>query len=410
MKVLLLLYLSLFSYIYSSQTEEKLQQDYNPPSSVDNPSIYFKNIMYTSYIRAIPKFGQVARLPWSGDYWAHRYGGPSARYGKMDTRYKPYPISINMYHQPGDYLANKDRPDFSDYVNDYYSPAEKYDLYVGDYQFTLTRTSKYYGARYNGGGDIASWMGLCHGFSSASYMTATPNRAVTLIAADGKTKIQFLPDDIKALATTWWANVSYDNRLTGRRYSAINAASFFIILGNQVGRYRKNISVEPFADAQIWNFGFMNYKTTYYNLSTGKEGLYMEARIPRTSAPQSYALAGPSSAVYVIGVKYSITYIDEVNAKHITTGQNRKEKTSDYTMALYMDANDKIVGGVWSSRAKPSYLWGPDKIPEGPFDKYLPTFLGSSQTLRSISDYAAQSSAQYLPLRSIVYYLTNISN
>jgi hypothetical protein len=410
MRVLLLLYLSLFVYIYCNQTEERLQQDYNPPASGDNPSIFFKNIIYTSYIRALPKFGQVSRLPWSGDYLAYRYGGPSARYGDMDTRYKPYPISINMYHQPGDYLANKDRPDFSDYVNKYYSPAEKYDLYVGDYQFTLTRTAKNYGIRFNGGGDFASWMGLCHGLAPASYMTSTPNRAVTVYGADGKTKIQFLPDDIKAIATTWWGNVKFNNRLTGRRYSAVNAASFFIILGNQVGRFRKNISVEPFADAQIWNFGFMSYKTTYYNLKTGKEGLYLDCRLPRTEAPQMYALAGPAESAYVIGVKYTITYASNINAKHITTGQNREEKTSDYTMAIYMDAKDKIVGGVWSSRAKPSYLWGPDKIPEGPFDKYLPTFFGSSATLRSITEYAVQSSAQYLPLRSIVYYLTNISN
>ena len=383
--------------------------NYDPPNPVDDPDIFFENTIYTTYIRAFPKYNRVMRLPWSGDYLAHRYGGPSARYGDMDTRYKPYPISVNMYHQPGDYLANKDRPDFSDYVNKYYSPAEKYDLYVGDYEFTLTRTAKYYGRKFNGGGDFSSWMGLCHGLSPASYMVPTPINAVTVIGADGKTKIRFLPDDIKALATTWWGNVKFKNRLTGKRYFPINAASFLIIYGNQIGRFRKNICVEPYADAEIWNFGAVSYEMKYYNLNTGKEGLYTDSKIAVNQSRPDIASAASEGATNVIGVKMTISYAKDYRAKHTTPAQTMKEDKSNYSMAIYVDDKDLIKGGVWLSRAKPSYVWGPKSIPNGPYDKYLPTFAGGINRLNSITEYAKKSSAQYLPLRSIVYYLASMS-
>jgi hypothetical protein len=405
MKIFLLICVLLIIYIHSNQSNSK---QYTPPSPSDNPKIFFKNVAYTTFVRAIPTQGRVARTPWSGDYLAHRYGGASARYGAMDTRYKSYPVSINMYHQPGDYLANKGRSDFSDYVNKYYSATEKYDLYVGDYQFTLTRSAKYLGAKFNKGGDFASWMGLCHGLSPASYMVPTPNRAIRVLAADGKTVIEFLPDDVKALAATWWANIKFDNRLAGKRHSAIDAASFFLIFGNQIGRYRQNMAVEPFADAEIWNYGAIGYKAVYYNVVTGKQGAYSDSRIPKSSSG-NFSNLGSAQGVYVLGVKFTIIYANTVNLKHIKSGQTMTEKTSDYSFALYLDIKESIVGSVWTSRSKPSYVWGPDKIPEGPFDKYLPSFGGSIATLNNITKYTAQSSAQYLPLRSIVYYLARMS-
>jgi hypothetical protein len=402
MKLLLIL-LSLFAYTVTNKLT------YNPPAMSDNPRIFFKNIAFTTNIRAIPTQGRVARTPWSGDYLAHRYGGPSARYGKMDTRYKPYPVSINMYHQPADYLSNRSRRDFAEYVNMYYSAAEKYDLLVGDYQFSLTRSSKYFGTKFNKGGDFATWMGLCHGLAPASYMVPTPNKAVTVLAADGVTRITFLPDDIKALATTWWANVKYDNRFTGKRHQAIDAAAFYIIFGNQMGRYRRNMAVEPFADAEIWNYGAISYSASYYNVINNQFGSYINSRLPKMSAGQFGAIASARSA-YVVGVRLSVHYANTINMKFTSVGQNMIEKTSTYTFALYLDLQENIIGSVWTSKAKPSYVWGPDTIPTGPFDNHLPNFGGSIATLRAISSIAARSSAQYLPLRSIVYYLANMSN
>jgi len=81
---------------------------------------------------------------------------------------------------------------------------------------------------------------------------------VTLTAYDGKTKITFWPDDIKALITAWWAQAHYDtdfmgNSCTstkvtkdtttglylGKNCASNNAASWHIVFGNHVGIEKK---------------------------------------------------------------------------------------------------------------------------------------------------------------------------
>ena len=53
------------------------------------------------------------------------------------------------------------------------SPAEKYDLLVGDANYGLTKqmwnAGKGYHDRY---GSVESWMGYCHGWAPAAYAVA----------------------------------------------------------------------------------------------------------------------------------------------------------------------------------------------------------------------------------------------
>jgi hypothetical protein len=385
------------------------------PDRLNDPKLFFNHTSWTRSILALPTYNEVMTRPWSGDYWPWRYGGISARYGKMDTRNKKYVVSIGMYAQPADYLANRNRTDFSEYVNQYYSPAEKYDLYVGDYNFTLTRANKFYGRKW--GSDISSWMGMCHGLAPASYMVPIPLKAVNLTAADGHTRIQFLPDDIKALAVEFWANAKFENRLTGKRTGYMNPASFFLILTNWVGRYRLNAAFAPFHDMQIWNFGLSNYTIKYSNVITREEGIYSQSKVTLDQArsgnsfSKQLASFAPQGAAYIVGVKITVGYANFITAKHVDVAPPRQIKTYEFTLALYLDERNQIIHGVWTSRKKPSYIWGPDphKLVTGPFDKDVPVFGGSVSQLKRITETAAKSSAQLMPLRSIVYYLARIS-
>ncbi|MCW0470914.1 hypothetical protein OH492_27090 [Vibrio chagasii] len=76
------------------------------------------------------------------------------------------------------YYQGKDRDDLS--------PAEKYDLLVGDENFTLTQRSCQVGR------DIMSlvshverWMGLCHGWAPTAYMLPRPKQSLIVPDADG---------------------------------------------------------------------------------------------------------------------------------------------------------------------------------------------------------------------------------
>jgi hypothetical protein len=384
------------------------------PGSLDDPKRFFNKTQWTRYIRALPTYNEVMIKPFSGDYWPWRYGGISARYGKMDTRNKRYITSISMYSQPGDYLANRNRTDWSDYVNRYYSAAEKYDLLMGDYKFTLTRAHKNYGSSL-GRSDISSWMGMCHGLAPASYMVPTPYRAVNITAPDG-TRIQFLPDDIKALGTAYWAFAKFNNRMTGRRTGFMNPASFFLIMTNWIGRYRLNAAFAPFHDMQIWNMGLSNYTVKYYNIMTRDEDKpYSESKVTLEQArggnnfARSLAGIAPSGTAYIVGAKFTVGYVNFQTAKHVDVAPPREIKTIQFTLALFLDEKEQIFYGAWTSRKRPSYIWGPDpRIPVlGPFDNEAPRFVGQASS--RFTEFAEKQSAKLMPLRSVTYHLARVS-
>jgi hypothetical protein len=420
---MMLFYLLLFSSLISLYVSRKKaimkkansQIDFNP-SQFDNPATFFRSgLQYTRNILDLPVSNKVITEAWSGDYWAWRFGGISARYGKMDTRWRKYNVSISLYSQPEDYLNNKNRTDFAEYVNKFYSPAEKYDLLVGDYNFTLTRANKEYGKSL--GRDVPSWPGMCHGLAPASYMVPTPSRDVNLTAADGKTVLLFLPDDIKALATQYWAQIKYPNRMIGQRIGYINPASFFILLTNYIGRYKLNASFAPYRDSEIWNFALSGYDAKYLNLITNKEGNYNKTRLTLNEAKfggnftTSLAKSAPKTTNYIVGVNLKVEYIDFITARHVNASPPRRVRSYDFSLALFLDKRNQIISGVWTSRKKPSYVWGPDpqKTYKGPYDDRVPTFKGTVEELNRISKIAIKSSEKLLPLKSIVYYLANKS-
>ena len=380
----------------------------------DNPA-RFLGPRYVSNINNLPDNGNTRVKPFSGDYWAWRYGGPSARYNLMDTRWKPFPVSIKMYSQPSEHNTYKNNANYSQRVNSYYSPTEKYDLLVGDETFSLTRAIKNYGLRLGGGRDFASWMGICHGLAPASYMFPEPIRPVELIAADKKTKIKFFVDDIKALGTLFWAFAKFPSRVVGRRNGPVNPASFFIILANYIGLQNKNMNFEPFADNEIWNYAVSGYTSSLYNVVTGSSGSYSQTAVTVAQAKSaSSALARQAAAnsrsgvTHIVGVKIAVKYIGDVTAR--PNPMPRKESSNSYNFVLLLRPNGTIVDGYWISSRKPSYVWGPAKDVNGPYDRFVArTFNGSANQLSSFTHYARLSSRVYMPLRPILNYLFRAS-
>ena len=138
---------------------------------------------------------QLAEHPWSDTVW------PIAK-GIVAWRFED-PAFPSSY----DWKENADYVTSHSCSVDQLSPAEKYDLLVGDTTQSLTHAMLKTGQTYyEESGSVASWMGICHGWSPASYMVPRPAKAVEFLAADGRTKIRFVPSDIKALTSLLWAN------------------------------------------------------------------------------------------------------------------------------------------------------------------------------------------------------------
>ena len=149
----------------------------------DPADLFLESRVKTASGLATPIFtkGNLSFEPWSGDYWPTHRMGIAVRYADRSyprsNEWKPYnEFFLNLFRTP------YDSPERFDDL----SPAEKYDILVGDEDRSLTRWSVEEAAKYVKDGEIETWMGLCHGWAPASYMTPIPLKPVSYTMASGK--------------------------------------------------------------------------------------------------------------------------------------------------------------------------------------------------------------------------------
>jgi len=413
-----------------------------PFSGVDDPYYFFSNRSFITDIRQLPQTAKTSVVPWSSTYWATKYGGVSVRFpgnsmnttGYINTNtgtfayYYNWYRSVNMYHQPSEYNRYSSSSSFPSYVDSWYSPSEKYDLAMGDPYFTLTNYVKKEGAQWVKNGDVPKWYGICHGWVLAAYIFPTPTKPVTITGATGVT-IRFLPDDIKALASQYWANVSYTTRWIGARCDfahtdanwsrssgcrSLNPGSFLITIGNWIGLQGKVAVLDPKADAEIWNQPMRAYSLRYYNVITNS--FYSNANDAKVSLNQLYycntsrcriILNNNSGAAYIVGAFIQVTYINETNPIHALYTQPNSSQTDNFDSSISLDSNMNIIGGDWNTNAYPNFVWRADEsLPvTGVSDASTPYFDGSSDTLRSFTNYAQTGSQKGQVLKSFISWL-----
>jgi hypothetical protein len=159
---------------------------------------------------------EVLVQPWSGDYWAYSSGLIAARYQNEQ-------FNLNF-----DWLARyqfvKENPatkiiaaEGQDGV-DFLSPAEKYDLLIGNSNSEFAMTMWKQGQSfYDAHGEVEDWMGICHGWAPASIAEQRPAKSIVLSSQDRKWKIHLLPSEIKGLVSYSWATNSYPMLALGSR-------------------------------------------------------------------------------------------------------------------------------------------------------------------------------------------------
>jgi hypothetical protein len=406
----------------------------------DDPVYFFGNRTYTTNIYKIPQSGQVAQTPWSSTYWATRHGGISVRYvgGRMNTAGSlNWRQSINRYRQPAEFRANYRYPNFSGQVNGWYSPSEKYDMVMGDTAFSLTNYVKNEGYQWARNGDIPSWYGICHGWAAAAYEFRRPYKPVTLVGATGVT-VRFLPDDIKALASQYWANVKYTTRWIGNRCNSkqntsrwsydsscrsLNPGSFVVSIGNWMGLLGKSCVIDPKADPEIWNQPVKAYSLRYYNIVTG--AFYSSAKAAMVSRDRlrycgtqwcRNVYNTSSNAVNVVGAFIRVTYTVETNPVYSTTTRPDSLKTENFDSAIELDQNGNIIGGEWRYNVYPNFMWTPDielpveGVSDDACDSAVPVFGGSAGDLIKMTSLAQTGSKRGQVLRSFINWLVDKSS
>ena len=310
-------------------------------SGVSSPLLMGKN--YELKFGQLPLKGKVNQPQhfWSGDYWAMVKGNINYRWNSTEDYELAAPSNSSQLQQ----MSSADKARLS--------PSEKFDLFNGRYDYPLKAEVKKITSY-----DAKSWEGICHGWAPASMNHNEPKPKI-VTTPDG-IKLYFGSADIKAILSFYYAfpyQVA-DTHQVGRRCDHhrfrnrdadckqdLNAGAFHIILTNRIALENQGFLADMNRFIQVWNHPILSYSSEVLDSSSGAE---------RNSAP---------GTVRTVSVSTSVTYADEsINSWNTligTSDQKFETKTMSYTLDL--DANGAIIGGEWTSKNRPDFLWIKEK-------------------------------------------------
>ena len=342
-----------------------------------------KPIRFEIKFNNLPLQGVLPTIPWSGDYWPTYKGGISYRWNDYSSD------DWNEYQRFGyDYVSKESLLAMSQDELAALSPAEKYDIYLGNYDFPLV---KYERKRtqilrtvpglpdYDSDFEIPTWEGLCHGWAPATLLYGNP-KSMVAESVDG-IKIPFGSSDIKALLTY---NFHYNNapktyflgqrcnlnfsqlqdrlyrgEITQRQYDMeielsecrdVNAGSFHVVLANQISILKQGLIADVTRDFEVWNQPVYAY----------------EYDILSQSGPSEHQQGYGVHKVYKVAA--SMKYIVEVGHSWSVDINHGGLATRYYDYYVEVDNRGQIIGGEWISEDRPDFLW--KKLNPG-FKKYF---------------------------------------
>jgi hypothetical protein len=337
MKSALLLLALILSYNSIAAINEEWK-GYSAPEIMD-PS-------FTHVVEALPLEGTILgnhTRAWSGHYWPSREGGVNVRWNTLDRKGFKYdsPTKEELLGMSLDQRAGL-------------APTEKYDLFLGRYDYPLKEEAKGTANKH-----AKDWAGICHGWAPASLHHEEP-MAKVMTNPDG-IQIPFGSADIKALLSYYYAFYHetesthqiglrcYFGGWTGGTMRAcdedLNAGAFHIIIANRLGLQKKGFLMDADRFNEVWNQPVVGFKTKI-----------LDAYLP----PHKKAA---KSAVREMRFATELFYTDESspewNVVYGTTAQIIAKKDLQYRIEI--DAKGKIVGGVWESKVRPDFLWYREK-------------------------------------------------
>lgn len=378
--------------------------------------------------------GQAREVPWSSDYWPTYLGLLGRRYADPKfpaSRKWEKNFAYIKAHPAVDIVKSGDAS-----AIDMLSPSEKYDLLVGDAGGSLTAAmwdeGKWYQER---SGDVESWMGICDGWAAAAVMLPRPRKMVTVLAADGRMKLNFYPDDLKALASLLWAKARTDVRFIGGRSNEKkpktdevgrlispeafdpNPGTFHLACVNQLGVSQRSFIIDATYDYEVWNQPLASYEYTYFNPEKMQAAPDLEsATVARADFTKDrFRKYRSEHAKGFAGVYLRVRYVAETSPSHNTTDSPARDRivSVDYTYDLELGQDGAIIGGEWYKNAHPDFLWvpAPGARPLTPADPLATGQWDPRRPLPSSWQKAAlRVSPSMLPLAKIVESLFELAS
>lgn len=309
---------------------------------------------------------------WSGSYWPIYQGSVAVRYrdpefatlmerGEQWDKFKELSTKLPWYVYTG--------------KENNLSPAEKYDLLIGDSEMSLTQYAWELGEKNSVGGHVKTWRGICDGWSSASQKMPRPVRSVTLKSPAG-VPITFYPEDIKALGSLSYARSQAAPIFLGKRCrnqllglftgacEETNPGTFHRALVNRVGRMGKTFIADISPGSEVWNYPIESYRVKYYNVFDNTESASFEDVKESFDEKKRFAHRGrrDKRTAYIVGVNIEVNFRDMRPANLLETDGPSMDKTltKQFVYDLELDAYNNILGGESFSKNLPDFIWAPN--------------------------------------------------
>lgn len=259
------------------------------------------------------------------------------------------------------------------------SSAEKFDIYMGNYNFKLTNNVLKYAKAKS-----SDWEGICNGWTTAAIEFHEP-KVITKRNKDG-IKVTFYSSDLKGLLSHYHSMITRTaNKTTNKWYvgkkcndhipeeawipgvngkefflkkignkmvktavppecKGIDAGAFHVILANYIGIRNQSFAAEVVRDIELWNQPISKFESTVVK-RTGNR-VHMKAKM-------YYADDG--------GLEFWKDHEEgeEYYAwKNPTNGTNNyKQEHREYEYYVDLDRKGKITGGEWISYERPDFFW-----------------------------------------------------
>jgi hypothetical protein len=396
----------------------------------------FENVSIMTKKTPLNKLNEMEKLtsteihqPWSGYYWAFAKGVLGLRY--RDQEMMDLFTNLASFRVMHKYARKEDDNKPENYIYrgkiDELSPSEKYDLLVGDHDYTLTDRSWEYGkdvlASRLGFGAVPIWRGICHGWSPASFSTPRPTKVVTLTGANGH-KIPFYPEDIKALSSMLWAKGNYDSHFLGKRCGSLagtrsesciglNPGALHMLLVNRIGVDQNHFVLDMDPGSEVWNYPVFAYEYNYFQPLTGKTVTSIsEATVNLMHLKEDHPLRKHRSdrARSIVGIKMKVKYPEMSNPKTLDYDEPSLDdiKTKTFEYDLELDYQGKIVGGEYYTNEKPDFAWAPKKseFPSSLADSSV-KWVEGTRLSESKMEKLKKASTKGQPLKEVVELLVN---
>lgn len=338
-----------------------------------NPS-FFSKISGTQIItkmNLLPLKGQLSddRFGWSETYWPSNLGGIAYRWNHPN----PEPFKYRKYTK--DELKKLTLLEMSQL-----SPAELYDIAMGDYNYTLTKKAmSLYTPR-----DLW-WEGICHGWSQAATNYPEPDK-VTIMNKDG-IKVPFGSSDVKGLLAMHEAYnyKSSTYAFLGKRCKAsgkvpgegddrdrnvnppsaeeantvecrdVNAGAFHIVIANMLGIHGKGFVADVDRFNDVWNQPVTHYSTKILGEiqpDANESAAGVERKI-KIALKMTYG----EELQFKTPERVAAGKLNFVSKNPVTGTVHQEFRFKEYQYFIELDASGNIIGGEWLTETRPDFMW-----------------------------------------------------